>query len=93
MNLTSKSIKIGQNRTTPSECTVNDDGLYLSAIAKINKYKISVVGNQINLKITDSNGNNVYEFIRTVEATVVVPISNIQQQVVPAAVIAKQITF
>ena len=49
----------------------------MSAIAKINKYKLSVVGNQINLKITDSSGNNVYEFIRTVEATVVVPIRNV----------------
>ena len=53
-------ITIGQNRSSTNSCSVDDDGLYVSAISRMSSYSLSVSGNQIIFRINDKDGGSVY---------------------------------
>lgn len=63
----SKQIKIGQNKSSSNQCPVDDDGLYVNGMIRVSKYMVVVVGSDIRLRLSDSNGNIVYEIKKTVQ--------------------------
>lgn len=66
-NESSKTIQIGQNKSTSNTCQVNDDGLYVNGLARVSKYVISILGKEFRLKLSDGAGNLMYELRKNVK--------------------------
>jgi hypothetical protein len=62
----SRSIQIGQNKSTSDNCAVNDDGLYVNGFARVRRYAVSIVGREFRLRLSDAAGNVLYELRKTV---------------------------
>lgn len=61
-----KSIQIGQNKSSSEKCKIDDDGLYVNGMVRVKGYSVSVVGNEIRLRLTDVSGNVVYQVRKAV---------------------------
>ena len=62
----SRSIEIGQNKSTSDNCAVNDDGLYVNGFARVRRYEVLIVGREFRLRLSDAAGNVLYELRKTV---------------------------
>ena len=63
----SRSIEIGQNKSTSDNCAVNDDGLYVNGFARVRRYAVSIVAREFRLRMSDTAGKVLYELRKTVK--------------------------
>lgn len=44
VDASARQITMGRNRSSSNICAIDDDGLYVSAVSKMNKYSITLIG-------------------------------------------------
>ena len=63
----SRSIQMGQNKSTSNTCENDDDGLYVNGMGRVIKYTVSIVGKEFRLKLSDGSSNVLYELRKIVK--------------------------
>jgi hypothetical protein len=63
-----KQLTIGQNKTSTNNCSVNDDGLYITGISMFSSYTININTNSssIIMNVLSSNGSNIMQLTRPI---------------------------